>query len=201
MVTGTGKTRVAISILDVLQRNNWVKNVLFLVDRTALVNQAKRNFVKHLPNTTVSVISDSSGERDYNARNIFSTYQTMINLIDGDEREFRIGRFDLIIIDEAHRSIFNKYKAIFDYFDSLLIGLTATPRDEIERSTYSMFDLEDGYSTYHYEIEEAVKDRYLVGYTILDRTTKLLQRGIKYNELNNEEKKEYEATFTDVDGY
>jgi type I restriction enzyme, R subunit len=200
MATGTGKTRTAISLVELLTRNRWVKNVLFLADRTALVTQAKRNFNKLLPNYTISVLSDKDKEPDLNARLVFSTYQTMINLIDGDDRTFGIGRFDLIIIDEAHRSIFNKYKAIFIYFDSLLVGLTATPRDEIERSTYSTFDLEEGLPTFHYEMEEAVRDHYLVGYTVLDRTTKFLKQGVKYSELSKEEKEEYEKTFLTPDG-
>ncbi len=200
MATGTGKTRTAISLVELLTRNKWIKNVLFLADRTALVTQAKRNFNKLLPNYTISVLSDKDKEPDLNARLVFSTYQTMINLIDGDDRTFGVGRFDLIIIDEAHRSIFNKFKAIFTYFDSLLVGLTATPRDEIERSTYSTFDLEEGVPTFHYEMEEAVRDHYLVGYTVLDRTTKFLKQGVKYSELSNEEKEEYEETFLTPEG-
>ena len=200
MATGTGKTRTAISLVELLTRNKWIKNVLFLADRTALVTQAKRNFNKLLPNYTISVLSDKDKEPDLNARLVFSTYQTMINLIDGDDRTFGIGRFDLIIIDEAHRSIFNKYKAIFTYFDSLLVGLTATPRDEIERSTYSTFDLEEGVPTFHYEMEEAIRDHYLVGYTVLDRTTKFLKQGVKYSELSKEEKEEYEKTFLTPEG-
>jgi len=200
MATGTGKTRTAISLVELLTRNRWVKNVLFLADRTALVTQAKRNFNKLLPNYTISVLSDKDKKPDLNARLVFSTYQTMINLIDGDDRTFGIGRFDLIIIDEAHRSIFNKYKAIFTYFDSLLVGLTATPRDEIERSTYSIFDLEEGIPTFHYEMEEAVNENYLVGYTVLDRTTKFLKQGVKYSELSKEEKEEYEKTFLTPEG-
>jgi len=200
MATGTGKTRTAISLVELLQRNRWVKNVLFLADRTALVTQAKRNFNKLLPDYTISVLSDKDKQPDLNARLIFSTYQTMINLIDGDERTFGIGRFDLIIIDEAHRSIFNKYKAIFTYFDSLIVGLTATPRDEIERSTYSIFDLEEGLPTFHYEMEEAVREKHLVGYTVLDRTTKFLKQGVKYSDLSKEEKEEYEKTFLTPEG-
>ena len=200
MATGTGKTRTAISLVELLSRNQWIKNVLFLADRTALVTQSKRNFNKLLPNYTISVLSDKDKERDLNARLVFSTYQTMINLIDGDDRTFGIGRFDLIIIDEAHRSIFNKYKAIFTYFDSLLVGLTATPRDEIERSTYSLFDLEEGLPTFHYEMEEAVRDHYLVGYTVLDRTTKFLKQGVKYSELSKEEQEDYENQFETPEG-
>lgn len=200
MATGTGKTRIAISLVELLQRNQWIKNVLFLADRTALVTQAKRNFNTHLPNHTISVISDKDKKPDLNARLVFSTYQTMINMIDGDDRTFGIGRFDLIVIDEAHRSIFNKYKAIFTYFDSLLVGLTATPRDEIERSTYSIFDLEEGMPTFYYEMEEAVNDQFLVGYSVLDRTTKFLKQGVKYSELSEEEKEEYEKTFITPEG-
>jgi type I restriction enzyme R subunit len=200
MATGTGKTRTAISLVELLTRNGWIKNVLFLADRTALVTQSKRNFNKLLPNYTISVLSDKEKEIDLNARLVFSTYQTMINLIDGDDRAFGIGRFDLIIIDEAHRSIFNKYQAIFTYFDSLLLGLTATPRDEIERSTYKLFELEEGNPTFNYEMEEAVKDKYLVGYTVLDRTTKFLKQGIKYSELSKEEKEDYEKQFGSPEG-
>lgn len=200
MATGTGKTRTAISLVDVLQRNKWVKNVLFLADRNALVKQAWRNFTKLLPNTTSSRLSDNS-EVDVNARILFSTYQTMINKIDGKTREFSIGRFDLIIIDEAHRSIFNKYRAIFTYFDSLLIGLTATPREEIERSTYSIFDLEEGVPTYEYPLDEAIEEEYLVGYQAIDKTTKILKQGVKYRDLSEDERIEYENTFLDQDGF
>ena len=200
MATGTGKTRTAISIVELLTRNRWIKNVLFLADRTALVTQARRNFNQLLPDFTILELSDRDKEPDLNARLVFSTYQTMINLIDGDDRTFGIGRFDLIIIDEAHRSIFNKYRAIFTYFDAMLIGLTATPRDEVERSTYTTFDLEEGIPTFHYEMEEAIKDNYLVGYTVLDRTTKFLKHGVKYKDLSDEEKEEYENTFLTPEG-
>ena len=128
MATGTGKTRVSISTVDVLMKANWVKNVLFLADRTSLVKQAHKNFNKLLPNVTTSVYSGGSMNRDENARVIFSTYQTMIGLVNDEKKQFGIGRFDLIIIDEAHRSIFKKYGALFHYFDALMLGLTATPR-------------------------------------------------------------------------
>ena len=134
LATGTGKTRVSISTVDVLLKAGWIKNVLFLADRTSLVRQAHKNFNKLLPNLTTSIYSGDSLDRDVNAKVIFSTYQTMINLINEDTKEFSIGRFDLIIIDEAHRSIFKKYKAIFDYFDCLMLGLTATPRNEENKS-------------------------------------------------------------------
>jgi type I restriction enzyme R subunit len=194
MATGTGKTRVAISLTDVLMRNAWVKNVLFLADRTALVNQAAKNFTKLLPAATVSVLSDNRTP-DMNARIMFSTYQTMINYIDTESKLFSIGRFDLIIIDEAHRSIFGKYMATFDYFDALLVGLTATPRDQVDKSTYDVFELETGEPNFSYEFSEAVKDGYLVDYTTISRTTQRLREGIKYNTLTDEEKEQLEQVW------
>lgn len=194
MATGTGKTRVAISLTDVLMRNAWVKNVLFLADRTALVNQAAKNFTKLLPAATVSVLSDNRTP-DMNARIMFSTYQTMINYIDTESKLFSIGRFDLIIIDEAHRSIFGKYMATFDYFDALLVGLTATPRDQVDKSTYDVFELETGEPNFSYEFSEAVKDGYLVDYTTISRTTQRLREGIKYNTLTEEEKEQLEQVW------
>lgn len=196
MATGTGKTRVAISLVDVLSRNNWVKNVLFLADRTALVNQAKKNFTKLLPNMSVCELS-GSGEKDYNARLMFCTYQTMINYIDAEDKRFSSGRFDLIIIDEAHRSIFNKYGSIFSYFDSLLVGLTATPKSEVDANTYRIFGCESGVPNFDYSLDEAVKDHYLVNYKSFSRTTKLLKCGIKYSELTEDEKEQLEKYFDD----
>ena len=206
MATGTGKTRVSISLVELLMRNKWIKNVLFLADRTALVSQAKKNFAKLLPHVPICVLSDNEGDKDMNARIIFSTYQTMINYIDKDTKDFTIGRFDLIIIDEAHRSIFGKYTAIFDYFDSLLVGLTATPRSEVDRSTYEMFEMEQGVPNFDYELEEAVADKYLVPYNGIIRHSKHLQAGIKYKDLSFEEKEqlekvwEYEAARKALDG-
>lgn len=191
MATGTGKTRVAISLVDVLKRNDWVKNVLFLADRTSLVKQAHKNFVKLLPNETTCVLNES-GERDLNARITFSTYQTMINFIDTDEKLFSVGRFDLIIIDEAHRSIFGKYGAIFNYFDAMLIGLTATPRDEVDKSTYDIFEMEQGSPNYAYELEDAVSDGYLVNYAGFKRGSVILKEGIKYSSLTEKEKMQME---------
>lgn len=196
MATGTGKTRVAISLVDVLSRNNWVKNVLFLADRTSLVNQAKKNFAKLLPNMSICELSGNE-EKDYNARLMFCTYQTMINYIDAEDKRFTSGRFDLIIIDEAHRSIFNKYGSIFAYFDSLLVGLTATPKSEVDANTYRIFGCESGIPNFDYSLEEAIKDKYLVNYKSFSRTTKLLKRGIKYNELTEDEKRQLDEYFVD----
>ncbi len=187
MATGTGKTRVAISLVDVLTRNSWVKNVLFLADRTSLVNQAKRNFAKWLPNMSVCELSGNE-EKDYNARLMFCTYQTMINYIDAEDKRFSTGRFDLIIIDEAHRSIFNRYGSIFKYFDSFLVGLTATPKNDVDANTYKIFGCEAGIPNFDYTLEEAIKEHYLVGYHVINRTSKMLSTGIDYEKLTDDEK-------------
>ena len=194
MATGTGKTRVAISLVDVLKRNDWVKNVLFLADRTSLVSQAHKNFVKLLPNETTTVLNED-GDVDMNARIVFSTYQTMIGYIDTEEKTFSVGHFDLIIIDEAHRSIFGKFAAIFNYFDSLLIGLTATPRDEVDKSTYDIFEMDNGEPNYAYELKQAVVDRYLVSYRGFKRGSKILNEGIHYSELSEQEREQLEKVW------
>ena len=194
MATGTGKTRVAISLCDVLMRNAWAKNILFLADRTALVNQAKKNFAKLLPNATVSVLNEER-EPDLNARITFSTYQTMINYIDAPKKVFSVGRFDLIIIDEAHRSVFGKYTAILDYFEGLIVGLTATPREDVDRSTYDLFGLEGGVPNYSYSMEQAVDDKYLVPPLWISRATKRLKEGIKYDELTPGEQQQMDTVW------
>ena len=205
MATGTGKTRVSISLVDVLARNGWVKNVLFLADRIPLVGQAHKNFVKLLPHMTTSVLSEDK-DPDTTARITFSTYQTMINYIDRDEKAFSVGRFDLIIIDEAHRSIFGKYTAIINYFDALLVGLTATPRDEVDRSTYETFQMEQGVPNYAYELEDAVSEGYLVNYRGFKRGSLILKDGIKYKDLSPKEQEqlekvwEYEQAKKAIDG-
>jgi type I restriction enzyme R subunit len=162
MATGAGKTRTAIALVDMLMRANWVKRALFLADRVALVNQAIKVFKIHLPDAApVNLVT----EKDTEGRVFASTYPTMMGLINDSrngQRRFGVGHFDLIIIDEAHRSVFQKYRAIFNYFDSLLLGLTATPKNEIDRNTYGIFDLESGVPTDAYQLEEAVKDGFLV---------------------------------------
>jgi type I restriction enzyme R subunit len=203
MATGSGKTRTVISIVDVLERYGWVKNVLFLADRTALVTQAKRAFANLMPNLSLCNLIERKA--DASARAIFSTYQTMMNCIDetrdekGD-RMFTPGHFDLIIVDEAHRSIYNKYKDIFTYFDSLLVGLTATPKDEIDKNTYEIFDLESGVPTYGYELAQAVQDGFLVDFESIETELKLPTDGIIYDDLTPEEKEEFENLFSDEEG-
>ena len=189
MATGSGKTRVSISLCDVLIRNKWVKNILFLADRNALVEQAYVNFEKLLPDYSKTRLDQP--KPDLNARFVFSTYQTMIGYIDSDKKNFSVGRFDLIIIDEAHRSVFGKYTAILDYFDALMVGLTATPREDVDRSTYELFGL-DGEPNFAYELAEAVDDKYLVNFVVMNRTSKHLREGIKYKELTKEQKEQFE---------
>ena len=194
MATGSGKTRVSISLCDILIRNKWAKNILFLADRTALVSQAQKNFAKLLPSQTTSILNDPKnrdGKPDMNARITFSTYQTMIGYIDADKKDFSIGRFDLIIIDEAHRSVFGKYTAILDYFDALMVGLTATPREDVDRSTYELFGM-DGEPNFAYELAEAVDDNFLVNFAVLNRTSKRLREGIKYKDLTAAQKEQFE---------
>ncbi|MDR2855567.1 MAG: DEAD/DEAH box helicase family protein [Methanomicrobiales archaeon] len=203
MATGSGKTRTVISIVDVLIRHGWVKNILFLADRSALVTQAKRAFHNLMPNLSLCNLSENKA--DASARAVFSTYQTMINCIDDTrddqgERLFTTGHFDLIIVDEAHRSIYNRYKDIFTYFDALLVGLTATPKDEIDKNTYEIFDLESGVPTYGYELSQAVQDGYLVDFVSIESELKFISQGITYDDLTPEEKVEYEKTFSDEDG-
>ncbi len=201
MATGTGKTRTAISIVDVLSDKEWVKNVLFLADRTVLVKQAKNNFTKLLPNMSCcNLLSTVDNPED--SRIVFSTYQTMMNAIDNTKSKtgnklFTPGHFDLIIVDEAHRSIYKKYQAIFEYFDGLVVGLTATPRNDVDRNTYRFFEIENDVPTFAYEYEKAVKEGYLVDYHTIKTSTDFMDRGIKYSELSDTEKEEYENTFAD----
>ena len=193
MATGTGKTRLSMAIVDMLMRAGWTRKVLFLADRISLVNQAKREFKKHLPHYTVASLLD---DKEEDARILFSTYPTMLNCIDGTKKDqtelFSAGHFDLVIIDEAHRSVYQKYGAIFDYFDSLLLGLTATPRGEVDRNTYRLFELDDHQPTYSYELEQAVADGFLVPPRAISVPLKFQREGIKYNELSPEEQEEYE---------
>lgn len=200
MATGAGKTRTVISLSDLLIRCNWAKRILFLADRKALVKQATDAFREHLPDSApVNLVK----ERDKEGRVYVSTYPTMMGLIEemrGGERRFGVGHFDLVIIDEAHRSIFQKYRAIFDYFDSLLIGLTATPKDEVDRNTYRLFDLEDGVPTDAYSLEEAVADGYLVPFRAVSVPLKFQREGIRYDELSEEEKDQWDTLEWDEDG-
>ncbi len=200
MATGAGKTRTVIALVDLLMRANWCKRVLFLADRVALVNQSVNAFKAHLPDaTTVNLVSD----RNTDGRVYVSTYPTMMGLINtgaGDERRFGPGFFDLVIIDEAHRSVYQKYQAIFSWFDSLLVGLTATPKDEVDRNTYRLFHLEDGVPTDAYPLDEAVAEGYLVPPRAVSVPLKFPTEGIRYDDLSEEEKDEWDSREWDEDG-
>ncbi|PQP14039.1 DEAD/DEAH box helicase family protein [Rhodococcus opacus] len=200
MATGSGKTRTVIALVDQLMKGNWVKRVLFLADRTALVNQATNAFKAHLPAaTTVNLVTEKVND----GRVYVSTYPTMMNLINevGESgRRFGPGYFDLIVIDEAHRSVYAKYGAIFDYFDAMLVGLTATPKDEIDHNTYRLFHLEDGVPTDAYSLDEAVADEYLVPPKAISVGTKFLRQGIRYDDLTEEEKDQWDSLEWGEDG-
>ncbi len=193
MATGTGKTRTAIALVDVLQRAGWIKRALFLADRVSLVKQAGRAFAAHLPESSpVNLVT----EKETEGRVYVCTYPTMMGLIDeteGTESRFGIGHFDLIIIDEAHRSVYQRYGAIFQYFDSLLVGLTATPREQVDKNTYDLFDLEQGVPTDAYELGTAVTDGYLVPPRVQQVDLKFPRQGIDYDSLSDEEKARWES--------
>ncbi|MGQ7244660.1 DEAD/DEAH box helicase family protein [Salinicola sp. V024] len=193
MATGTGKTRTAVALVDVLQRAGWVKRALFLADRVSLVNQAANAFKAHLPESSpVNLVTEKHKE----GRVYVCTYPTMMGLIDdtqGDEARFGVGHFDLVIIDEAHRSVYQKYGAIFRYFDSLLVGLTATPREQVDKNTYDLFELEPGVPTDAYELDRAVKDGFLVPPKVQQVDLKFPREGIDYEDLSEDEKAEWES--------
>lgn len=193
MATGTGKTRMSIALIELLMRGNWVKRVLFLADRVALVKQAANAFKEFLPDSSpVNLVTDKSGQ----GRVYLCTYPTMMGLIEqmeGDRRKYGVGHFDLIVIDEAHRSVYQKYGAIFRYFDSYLVGLTATPRDEVDRDTYHLFGLETGVPTDAYGLNEAVDDGYLVPPKAYSVPIKFVREGIRYDQLSDDEKAHWES--------
>lgn len=204
MATGAGKTRTVIALVDLLMRANWCKRVLFLADRVALVRQAVGAFKTHLPSaTTVNLVTERSAE----GRVYVSTYPTIMGLINsglgsdsGEPQRFGPGYFDLVVIDEAHRSVYQKYGAIFSWFDSFLVGLTATPKDEIDRNTYRLFHLEDGVPTDAYTLDEAVSEGYLVPARAVSVPLKFPHEGIRYDDLSEQEKDEWDAKDWDEDG-
>tara|TARA_R100000365_G_C2748226_1_gene79248 strand:+ start:6222 stop:9680 length:3459 start_codon:yes stop_codon:yes gene_type:complete len=200
MATGSGKTRTVIALSDLLMKANWAKRILFLCDRVALVNQAVSAFKSHLPSVaTVNLVTDKASQ----GRVYVSTYPTIMGLIDqkrDEGRQFGVGHFDLVIIDEAHRSVYQRYGAIFDYFDSLLVGLTATPRDEIDHNTYGLFELEDGVPTDYYSLEQAVADEYLVPPEAVSVPLKFQREGIRYDQLSPDEKDQWDMLEWDEDG-
>jgi len=200
MATGSGKTRTVVALVDLLQRCGWVRRVLFLADRQALVRQAANAFKAQLPDTpTVNLLEDRSAD----GRIYVCTYPTLLNLInrvDGDERRFGPGHFDLVVIDEAHRSVYQKYRSIFSYFDSLLVGLTATPKDEVDRNTYSLFGLEEGVPTDAYPLDAAIEEGFLVPPRAVSVPLKIQREGIRYADLSEQDKERWDEIEWDEDG-
>lgn len=200
MATGSGKTRLVIALTELLMQCNWAKRVLFLADRVALVNQAVNAFKKFLPDASpVNLVTEKNAQ----GRVYVSTYPTMMRLIDdtkNGQRRFGPGHFDLVIIDEAHRSVYQKFGAIFRYFDSLLVGLTATPREEIDRDTYSLFELETGVPTDAYTLDQAVADGYLVPPKAVSVPLRIQRTGLRYDQLSEEEKAQWDELDWDEEG-
>ncbi|MGQ0699323.1 MAG: DEAD/DEAH box helicase family protein [Panacagrimonas sp.] len=179
--TGTGKTRVAIALSELLIRAGWAKRILFLCDRRELRKQAKNAYSDFLdePITTVS----SRTPNDRNQRIYVGTYPAMLKIY----RRFDVGFFDLIIADESHRSIYNVYGDLFQYFDALQVGLTATPVDFVTRNTFELFECEALNPTANYDYDRAVSEGYLVPFEVETFTTDFLRRGIKHSQLDEEQ--------------
>lgn len=203
MATGAGKTRTVIALCDLLMRSQWVHRVLFLADRRELVRQAVNAFKTHLPSAAPVNLCEAKAEE---GRVYVATYPTMMNLIEADrdgdsgERRFGVGHFDLVVIDEAHRSVYQKYKAIFEYFDARVVGLTATPKDEVDHNTYELFHLQDGMPTDSYDLAEAVRDGFLVDYKAVKTGTKFLTEGIHYDDLSPKDQEKWDALEWNEDG-
>ena len=187
--TGTGKTRVAIALAELLLRTGWAKRVLFLCDRKELRRQADGAFKQHLPSEPRCVIGET-GKIDQSARIHIATYPGMMNRF----AQLDVGFFDLIIADESHRSIYNKYRDLFDYFDALQVGLTATPVKFISRNTFDMFDCETTDPTFEFGLDAAINNEppYLVPFRVKDLTTDFLKNGIHYSDLSDEQKRQLE---------
>ena len=203
LATGTGKTRVSCALSDILLKNNLCKRILFIADRKNLVKQAKEEcYDKLLDGVSTSLIVEGQREDETNqARIVFSTYQSMLSIIkDVTNIPYGIGHFDYIICDEVQRSIFNKYAEIFSYFDAFLIGLTATPRNDVHKSTYKVFNLDNDCPNYEYDVIRGVQDGYLNYFKALDRTPDTIKNGKRYDDLTEDEKEEYDDLFTDEDG-
>lgn len=203
MATGSGKTRTVISLIDVLLAHNYITNILFLADRIDLVRQAKKAFTRHMPNLSTCNLLERGDDKPTD-RAIFSTYPTIMNAIDDmktadGQKLFTPAHFDLIVIDEAHRSIFKKYRAIFEYFDALLIGLTATPKTDVDHNTYDFFDLENDMPTFAYEYEEALANKYLADYHCIEKLYSIPTEGISYDKLSPEDRERYEDAFDEDD--
>lgn len=186
LATGTGKTRVAVALTDLLVRAGWVKRVLFLCDRKELRKQAKNAFADYIDEPMTIVRAGTA--KDRSKRIYFATYPAMKKIFE----TFDVGFFDLIIADESHRSIYNRYGDLFKYFDCLQVGLTATPVEFVARNTYKLFECEEKHPTAYYPLERAVEEEYLVPYEVYTYTTNFLRKGIKYAQLSEEQRRQLE---------
>jgi type I restriction enzyme, R subunit len=187
--TGTGKTRVAISLCDVLMRAGWAKRILFLCDRRELRKQADRAFKEFMPGEP-RVVVDSATSSDRDKRIYLATYPAMMNCYE----QFDVGFFDLIIADESHRSVYKKFRVLFQHFDALQVGLTATPVGFIERNTYSLFNCEDKDPTSYFSFEDAVSATppYLVPVRVRNFRSQIRERGLKYAQMDKQQQAEAE---------
>jgi type I restriction enzyme R subunit len=192
--TGTGKTRVAIGLCDLMIRARWARRILFLCDRRELRKQAMNAFTEHLPSEPSVIVSSRTGE-DKNKRIYLATYPAMMKCF----RNFDVGFFDLIIADESHRSIYNRYRDLFRWFDAYQVGLTATPLKFVFRNTYRLFECENGDPTFNYGYEEAISHDppYLCPFKVIKHTTKFLRDGIKYKDLTPEQREQLEDQVAD----
>ena len=188
LATGTGKTRIAVSLTEALSNARWARRILFLCDRLELRKQAKNAFQELTDFPLIEVTSSTYQKREF--RVYLATYPAMLKVY----QTFDVGFFDLIIADESHRSIYNIYGDIFKYFDSMQIGLTATPRNSISHNTFDMFQCKDQDPTFYYSYDEGVEDDFLCPFELFTHTTKFLRDGIKYKDLTEEQRKELEES-------
>ncbi len=183
MATGTGKTRTTMGLIDVFMRSNQARRILFVADRDALVDQAKEDgFEKFLPQEPCTRLR--TYDLDTTKRLYAVTLQTLSNIFE----QFSPAFFDLIVFDEVHRSIYNKFNEVLEYFDARQVGLTATPANYINRDTFLAFDCTDGKPTYLYTYEQAIEDKYLVDYELYAARTKFQRQGIHGVDLTEEER-------------
>lgn len=185
--TGTGKTRVAISLCDAMVKANWAKRILFLCDRRELRRQANNAFNEFLPSLPRTYVTGASAGNTKD-RIFLSTYPAMMKVY----QSFDPGFFDLIIADESHRSLYNRYRQLFEYFDCYQLGLTATPVDFVARNTFKMFECDEGDPTSNYDYATAVAQKYLVPFEVDTHTTPFLRSGIKYSKMTPEQRQQLE---------
>jgi type I restriction enzyme R subunit len=190
MATGSGKTRTCVAMVEALMRAGWAEKVLFLVDRIALRDQALEAFKEHLPNEPRW---PKQGEKEIakDRRIYISTYPTMLNVVRSEETSLSPHFFDLVVIDESHRSIYNTYQEVLDYFNTITLGLTATPTDVIDHNTFNLFNCDDGVPTYAYSYEEAVNNipPYLCNFQVMKIKTKFQEEGINKRTVSIEDQK------------